>query len=180
MIVFKIIKLIIVLKFKLYYFSLFLGVMEKEHLNIVFIGYVDSGKSTVAGNLVHTLQKNDESEEDRNRKRTMQFLEEQAEQYGKPSCKFAFIFDKTTAERERGNSIETTFGELQTSKFHCSIIDTPGHYNFIRNTIRGISQSDVAILVVSGSPGEFEAGIAKENGQRLKHLLWHKVLESNN
>lgn len=102
--------------------------------------------------------------------RSMDKFEQDANEMGKGSFKYAWVLDKLKAERERGITIESKISNFETEKFNVSIYDCPGHQDFIKNMIRGISGADCAILFVAASTGEFEAGISK-NGQTREHLL---------
>jgi elongation factor 1-alpha len=135
---------------------------EKVHVNLVVIGHVDSGKSTTTGHLIYKCGGID--------KRTIEKFEKEAKEMGKSSFKYAWVLDKLKAERERGITIDIALWKFETKKFYFTIIDAPGHRDFIKNMITGTSQADVAILIIASGEGEFEAGISK-NGQTREHAL---------
>jgi len=135
---------------------------EKPHLNIVVIGHVDSGKSTTTGHLIYKCGGVEQ--------RTIDKFKKEAAEMGKGSFCYAWVLDKLKAERERGITIDIALMKFETEKYDVTIIDAPGHRDFIKNMITGTSQADAAVLVIGSAVGEFEAGFSK-NGQTREHLL---------
>ncbi len=140
---------------------------DKQHLNLVIIGHIDHGKSTMMGALlIETGAVTD---------REARELEKLAKEYDRDSWSYAFVFDKLKEERQRGITIDLAFRKFETPNKYFTIIDAPGHADFVKNMITGASQADAAILVVSGKKGEMEVGIAA-NGQTREHAYLAQTL----
>jgi elongation factor 1-alpha len=146
------------------------SVPQKPHLNLVIIGHVDHGKSTMVGHILYRLGYFDQ--------KTIQMIEEEAKKMGKESFKFAWLLDRMKEERERGVTISLSYMKFETKKYFFTIIDAPGHRDFVKNMITGASQADAAILVVSARKGEFEAGMSPE-GQTREHALLARTMGIN-
>jgi len=141
--------------------------VDKQHLNLVIIGHIDHGKSTMMGALlIETGAVTD---------REARELEKLAKEYDRESWSYAFVFDRLKEERQRGITIDLAFRKFETPNRYFTIIDAPGHADFVKNMITGASQADAAILVVSGKKGEMEVGIAA-NGQTREHAYLAQTL----
>ena len=140
---------------------------EKNRLSIVVIGHVDSGKSTTTGHLIFKCGGID--------KRTLEKFEKESSEMGKGSFKYAWILDNQKSERERGVTINAQTKKIETTDNDISIIDAPGHRDFMKNMITGTSQADYALLMVPASKGEAETALSKE-GQAREHLMLANTL----
>ncbi|EIN10765.1 eukaryotic polypeptide chain release factor 3 [Punctularia strigosozonata HHB-11173 SS5] len=138
----------------------------KEHLNIVFIGHVDAGKSTMGGNLLYICGMVD--------KRTMEKYEREAKEAGRESWYLSWALDSTPQERAKGKTVEVGRAYFETDARRYTILDAPGHKTFVPSMISGAAQADVAILVISARKGEFETGFEK-GGQTREHIMLVKT-----
>jgi elongation factor 1-alpha len=144
---------------------------SKPHLNLVIVGHVDHGKSTMTGHLLYLLGKVDP--------RTVEEYAKMSEKLGAgDTFKFAWVLDRLKEERERGITIDLAFQDFETKKYYWTLIDAPGHRDFVKNMITGASQADAAILVVSAKQGEAEAALSDE-GQAREHAFLLKTLGVN-
>ncbi|KAA1477307.1 hypothetical protein DENSPDRAFT_844523 [Dentipellis sp. KUC8613] len=142
----------------------------KEHLNIVFIGHVDAGKSTMGGNILYVTGMVD--------KRTMEKYEKEAKDAGRESWYLSWALDSTPQERLKGKTVEVGRGYFETPQRRYTILDAPGHKTFVPSMISGAAQADVAVLVISARKGEFETGFEK-GGQTREHIMLVKTAGVN-
>jgi len=140
---------------------------DKPHINLIIIGHVDHGKSTSIGHLFYKAGAISEKK--------LKEFEAEAEAIGKGSFKYAWVLDKLKEERERGLTIDLAFYELETRKNVFTVIDAPGHRDFVKNMVTGASQADGAILMISAKRGEYEAG-TNPGGQTREHAFLAKTL----
>lgn len=136
---------------------------NKPHMNLVFIGHIDHGKSTTVGRLLFDSGNVDEQK--------LRKLREEAERLGKSGFEFAYIMDSLKEERERGITIDLAHQRFETDKFYFTIIDAPGHRDFVKNMITGASQADAAVLVVAVDDGV--------NAQTKEHVFLSRTLGVN-
>lgn len=135
---------------------------KRDHLNIVFIGHVDAGKSTLAGRVLLEMGTVD--------KRTIEKFEKEAKERNRESWYLAFIMDTNEEERAKGKTVEVGQAHFETEHKRFTILDAPGHKNYVPAMIDGATQADVGILVISARKGEFEAGFDKQ-GQTREHAM---------
>ncbi|CAE6454303.1 unnamed protein product [Rhizoctonia solani] len=138
----------------------------KQHLNIVFIGHVDAGKSTMGGQLLYLSGMVD--------KRTMEKYEREAKEAGRESWYLSWALDSTPQERAKGKTVEVGRAYFETDARRYTILDAPGHKTFVPSMISGAAQADVAVLVISARKGEFETGFEK-GGQTREHIMLVKT-----
>ena len=141
-------------------------VYGKEHVNLIFIGHVDAGKSTLGGSILYATGIVDE--------RTMEKYKKEAKDAGRETWYLSWALDLTREERAKGKTVEVGRGFFETDKRRYTILDAPGHKNFVPSMIGGASQADVGILVISARKGEYETGFEK-GGQTREHAMLAKT-----
>lgn len=138
----------------------------KEHVNIIFIGHVDAGKSTLGGSILYATGMVDE--------RTMEKNKKEAKEMGRETWYLSWALDLTKEERSKGKTVEVGRAFFETEKRRYSILDAPGHKTYVPSMIGGASQADVGILVISARKGEYETGFEK-GGQTREHAMLAKT-----
>lgn len=141
-------------------------VYGKEHVNLIFIGHVDAGKSTLGGSILYATGMVDE--------RTMDKYKREAKEAGRETWYLSWALDINKEEREKGKTVEVGRGFFETEQRRYTILDAPGHKTFVPNMIGGASQADVGILVISARKGEYETGFEK-GGQTREHAILAKT-----
>jgi len=141
-------------------------VYGKEHVNLIFIGHVDAGKSTLGGSILYATGMVDE--------RTMDKYKREAKEAGRETWYLSWALDLTKEERSKGKTVEVGRGFFETEKRRYSILDAPGHKTYVPNMIGGASQADIGILVISARKGEYETGFEK-GGQTREHAILAKT-----
>ena len=139
---------------------------KKDHVNLIFCGHVDAGKSTIGGHIMYLCGLVD--------KRTLEKYEKEAKEMNRESWFYAWALDTNAEERDKGITVEVGRAHFETETKRYTILDAPGHKSFVPNMISGAAQADVAILVISARKGEFETGFER-GGQTREHAMLVKT-----
>lgn len=139
---------------------------KKEPVNVVFIGHVDAGKSTIGGHIMYLTGQVD--------KRTLEKYEREAKEKNRESWYLSWALDTNQEERDKGKTVEVGRASFETDKKHFTMLDAPGHKSFVPNMIGGAAQADLAVLVISARKGEFETGFER-GGQTREHTMLAKT-----
>lgn len=143
-----------------------LTAIVKEHVNLIFIGHVDAGKSSLGGSILYATGMVDE--------RTMEKYKQEAKAQGTETWYLSWALDLTKEERAKGKTVEVGRAYFETEKRRYTILDAPGHKTFVPNMIGGASQADIGILVISARKGEYETGFER-GGQTREHAVLAKT-----
>ena len=135
---------------------------SRSHMNVVFIGHVDAGKSTISGQILYLTGQVDS--------RTIEKFEKEAKERNRESWFMAYIMDTNEEERAKGKTVEVGMAHFESETKRFTILDAPGHKNYVPNMISGAAQADIGVLVISARKGEFEAGF-EQGGQTREHAM---------
>ncbi|KAJ2324475.1 translation termination factor GTPase eRF3, partial [Coemansia sp. RSA 2681] len=138
----------------------------KEHLNVIFIGHVDAGKSTLGGQILNVTGMVD--------KRTLEKYEREAKEAGRESWYLSWALDTNQEERAKGKTVECGRAYFETTKRRYTILDAPGHKNYVPHMLSGAAQADIGVLIISARKGEFETGFER-GGQTREHAILAKT-----
>lgn len=141
-----------------------------DQLNIIFIGHVDAGKSTIGGHIMYLMGMVSD--------RTLKKYQEAAKALNRESWFYSWALDTNDEERAKGKTVDVGRSSFTTKSKHITILDAPGHKSFVPNMINGAAQADVAILVISARKGEFETGFER-GGQTQEHVMLVKTAGIN-
>ncbi|XP_064113199.1 eukaryotic peptide chain release factor GTP-binding subunit ERF3A-like isoform X1 [Macrobrachium nipponense] len=139
---------------------------KKEPVNVIFIGHVDAGKSTIGGQIMYLTGMVD--------KRTLEKYEREAKEKNRETWYLSWALDTNLEERDKGKTVEVGRAYFETEQKHFTILDAPGHKSFVPNMIGGACQADLAVLVISARKGEFETGFER-GGQTREHAMLAKT-----
>ncbi|XP_050716028.1 eukaryotic peptide chain release factor GTP-binding subunit ERF3A-like [Eriocheir sinensis] len=139
---------------------------KKEPVNVIFIGHVDAGKSTIGGQIMYLTGMVE--------KRTLEKYEREAKEKNRETWYLSWALDTNLEERDKGKTVEVGRAYFETDQKHFTILDAPGHKSFVPNMIGGACQADLAVLVISARKGEFETGFER-GGQTREHAMLAKT-----